>query len=166
MSAQIFVIIWYDMWYVHENTFSLCVIALGPPTYAPKTPAPPRIVENDLCERWAVHLDPLRVRQHRIKVRQELFDVQEKLGDRQVLWGEGLLVPRIFFGFCWLLWWWPDSSKKRFFGCLWDKNKKENIIPRDIRSNLVDWFVIHPSSGTVIPTAYHSRTTGLGSLPP
>jgi len=38
----------------------------------------PVIVENDLCERWAVHLDPLRVRQHRIKVRQELFDVQEK----------------------------------------------------------------------------------------
>lgn len=71
--------------YIYIHTFSLCVIALGPPTYAPKTPAPPRIVENDLCERWAVHLDPLRVRQHRIKVRQELFDVQEKLGDQQVL---------------------------------------------------------------------------------
>lgn len=39
-----------------------------------------RIVENELGQRWALHLDPLLVRQHRIKVRQELFDVQERLG--------------------------------------------------------------------------------------
>eukprot|EP00435_Cladocopium_sp_Y103_P071452 s636_g37.t1 len=38
----------------------------------------PVIVENELGQRWALHLDPLLVRQHRIKVRQELFDVQEK----------------------------------------------------------------------------------------
>ncbi|CAK9046456.1 unnamed protein product [Durusdinium trenchii] len=38
----------------------------------------PVIVENEVGERWAVHLDPLLIRQHRMKVRQELFDVQEK----------------------------------------------------------------------------------------
>eukprot|EP00913_Durusdinium_trenchii_P027908 g26168.t1 len=45
----------------------------------------PVIVENEVGERWAVHLDPLLIRQHRMKVRQELFDVQETLsfGERE-----------------------------------------------------------------------------------
>lgn len=37
-----------------------------------------RLVENELGERWAIYMDPLEIRQHRIKVRQELFDVEEK----------------------------------------------------------------------------------------
>ena len=35
-------------------------------------------MENELGERWAIYMDPLEIRQHRIKVRQELFDVEEK----------------------------------------------------------------------------------------
>ncbi|CAJ1399071.1 unnamed protein product [Effrenium voratum] len=38
----------------------------------------PVIVESETGNRWVLHVDPLQVRQCRMKLRQELFDVQEK----------------------------------------------------------------------------------------